>query len=232
MHVDSLVVIFGLFLCSVGIVCTYRSGLGLGPWDVLHKGVSLHTPLTFGQASIITGAVVILIGLMIKVRPGIATILNMLLIGIFIDLQLRSNWLPDMSATQWPLRLLLDVIGVFLMGLGTAFYITPRLGAGPRDGLMLRLHILTRMRISIVRAALELSALTIGFFLGGPVGLGTLIYAFGVGPSIEIGFWLIKKYFPALAPSPSIAPQQHAHTSASDLVPLHQVSHPVDQHSS
>ena len=101
---------------------------------------------------------------MIKVRPGVATILNMLLIGIFIDLQLRSNWLPDLSATQWPLRLLVDVFGVFLMGLGTAFYITPHLGAGPRDGLMLRLNILTKMRISIVRAAIELSALTIGFF--------------------------------------------------------------------
>src|SRR5436305_13013916 len=95
-----VVVTFGLFLCSVGIVCTYRSALGLGPWDVLHKGVSLHTPLTFGQASILTGAVVILVGLMIKIRPGIATILNMLLIGVFIDLQLRSNWLPDLSAIQ------------------------------------------------------------------------------------------------------------------------------------
>ncbi|MGZ3625969.1 MAG: YczE/YyaS/YitT family protein, partial [Ktedonobacteraceae bacterium] len=103
------VVIFGLFLCSVGIVCTYRSGLGLGPWDVLHKGVSLHTPLSFGQASMLTGALVILVGLMIKIRPGVATILNMLLIGIFIDLQLRSNWLPDLSATQWPLRLFVDL---------------------------------------------------------------------------------------------------------------------------
>ena len=226
------VVIFGLFLCSVGIVCTYRSGLGLGPWDVLHKGVSLHTPLSFGQASMFTGALVILVGFMIKIRPGVATILNMLLIGIFIDLQLRSNWIPDLSATQWPLRLFVDVIGVFLMGLGTAFYITPRLGAGPRDGLMLRLHILTGMRILIVRSVIELTALTIGFLLGGTAGLGTLIFAFGIGPSVEIGFWIIKKYFPALAPSPSVAPQQHAHTSESDLVPLHPVSHPVDQHSS
>ncbi len=130
------------------------------------------------------------------------------------------------------LRLIVDVIGVFLMGPGTAFYITPRLGAGPRDGLMLRLHVLTGMRISIVRAAIELTALTIGFFLGGPAGLGTLIYAFGVGPSVEIGFWLIKKYFPFLVPSPAVAHQQHAHTSASDLAPLRPTSHPADQHSS
>src|SRR5215469_8103092 len=150
------VVIFGLFLCSLGIVCTYRSGLGLGPWDVLHKGVSLHTPLTFGQASIATAAVVILIGLLIRIRPGVATILNMLLIGIFIDFQLRNHWVPDLSASPWPWRIILDVVGVFLMGLGTAFYITPRMGSGPRDGLMLRLHVLTRMRISIVRATIEL----------------------------------------------------------------------------
>ena len=226
------VVIFGLFLCSLGIVCTYRSGLGLGPWDVLHKGVSLHTPLTFGQASIATAAVVILIGLLIRIRPGVATILNMLLIGIFIDFQLRNHWVPDLSASPWPWRIILDVVGVFLMGLGTAFYITPCMGAGPRDGLMLRLHVLTRMRISIVRASIELTALTIGFFLGGPVGLGTLIYAFGIGPSVESGFWIIKKYFPALVPSPSTAAQQHAHTLASDLAPLHQASHPVDQRSS
>ncbi len=227
-----VIVIFGLFLCSVGIVCTYRSGLGLGPWDVLHKGISLHTPLTFGQASMAVAAAVILIGLVIKIRPGVATILNMLLIGTFIDLLLRSNWLPDLSATQWPVRLFVDVIGVFLMGLGTAFYITPRMGAGPRDGLMLRLHVLTGMRIAIVRASIELTALTIGFFLGGPVGLGTLIYAFGVGPSVESGFWIIKKCFPALVPSPSTAALQHAHTSESDLAPLHPTSHPVDQHSS
>lgn len=224
--------ILGLFICATGIVCTYRSELGLGPWDVLHKGISLHTFLTFGQASIMVGGSLILIGLLIKVRPGVGTVLNMLLIGVFVDLQLNSHWLPDLGAAPLILRLFVDVLGVFLMGLGTAFYITPRLGAGPRDGLMLRFNVLTRIRIAIVRAVLECSALFIGFLLGGTVGAGTLIFAFGVGPSVEIGFWLLKKYLPNLVPLPSVADRQREHRLASDLVSHHPESHPVDQHSS
>ena len=224
-----LVLIFGLFLCSVGIVFTYRSGMGLGPWDVLHQGISHHTPLTFGQASILVGGLVILVGLLLKVRPGPGTVLNMLLIGLFVDAQLRVNWLPDLGSQPLYLRLVADVFGVLLMGIGTAFYITPRLGAGPRDGLMLRLHTLTRVRIAIVRAAIECAALLIGFFLGGAVGLGTLIFAFGVGPSVEIGFWLTKKLAFIVGPSPVMARLPDKHVLVSDLEPLHPVSHPVDQ---
>ena len=123
-----IILIWGLFLCSVGIVFTYRSDMGLGPWDVLHKGVSLHTPLSFGQASIVVGGLIILVGLCLRVRPGVGTILNMLLIGFFVDIHLRINWLPDLGTTPLLLRLAADVLGVFLMGLGTAFYISPRLG--------------------------------------------------------------------------------------------------------
>lgn len=224
-----LVLIFGLFLCSVGIVFTYRSGMGLGPWDVLHQGISHHTPLTFGQASILVGALIILVGLLLKVRPGLGTVLNMLLIGLFVDAQLRLNWLPDLGSQSLFLRLAADAFGVLLMGIGTAFYITPRLGAGPRDGLMLRLHILTRVRIAFVRAALECSALLIGFFLGGSVGLGTLIFAFGVGPAVEIGFWLTKKLSFIVEPSRAAVRLPDKHVLESDLVPPHPVSHPVDQ---
>ena len=172
----------------------------------------------------------ILGGLLIKVRPGIGTVLNMVLIGIFVDAQLRSNWLPDVSASPFAVRLLLDVIGVLLMGIGTAFYITPLLGAGPRDGLMMRLHLLTHVRIAFVRSAIECSALIIGFFLGGTTGLGTLLFAFGVGPAVEIGFWLTKKLAFIVGPPPVTAAVPGKQTSASDLVPLHRVSHPVDQH--
>ena len=227
-----IVLIFGLFLCSVGIVCTYRSGMGLGPWDVLHQGISRHTPLSFGQASIIVGGVIILVGLLIRVRPGVGTVLNMLLIGLFVDAQLRSNWLPDLGAMPLVVRLLVDALGVLLMGIGTAFYITPRLGAGPRDGLMMRLHVLSHVRIAFVRAAIECSALLIGFLLGGTTGIGTLIFAFGVGPAVEIGFWLTRKLAFIVGPPPVTVPGPDAHTSVSDLVPLRPVSHPVDQHSS
>jgi uncharacterized membrane protein YczE len=188
-----IVVTFGLFLVATGIVCTYRSGIGLGPWDVLHQGISRHTPLSFGAAGITVGALLVLASLLLKVYPGIGTLLNMTLIGIFLDWQLRLNWLPDLSGLPLVSRLLVDVIGVLLLGLGGALYISPHMGAGPRDGLMLRLHALTKKRISIVRATLECSALLIGFLLGGTVGIGTLISAFGIGPAIEIGFGLIKK---------------------------------------
>ncbi|HEX3641702.1 MAG TPA: hypothetical protein VHV10_10455, partial [Ktedonobacteraceae bacterium] len=105
----------------------------------------------------------------------------------------RLNWLPDLSGQPLLLRLLVNIIGVLLSGLGVAFYIAPGMGSGPRDGVMLRLHVLTKRRISIVRATLECFVLLIGFLLGGTVGIGTLIFAFGIGPAIEISFGLIKK---------------------------------------
>src|SRR5690349_2977589 len=103
-----VVAICGLFIMSVGIVCTYRSSLGLGPWDALHQGISRHTPLTFGQSGILVGALIILVGLLLKVRPGVATILNMILIGVFIDLQLHVKWLPDLSTAPVLVRLPVD----------------------------------------------------------------------------------------------------------------------------
>ena len=188
-----LVVIFGLFLFATGTVFIYRSALGLDPWDVLHLGISRHTPLSFGTASIVVGALIILLSLFLKVFPGVATLLNMALIGSFVDLELHFNWLADVSTSSLFVRLLVNVVGVAIVGLGSAFYITPRLGTGPRDGLMMRLHALTKVRIAIVRAVIECSVLIVGFFLGGTVGIGTLIFALGIGPAVEISFNLARR---------------------------------------
>jgi uncharacterized membrane protein YczE len=215
------VLISGLFLCSLGSILTYRSDMGLGPWDVFHKGLSLHTPLSFGQAAIAVGAAIILLGLLLKVRPGVGTVLNMLLIGTFADWLLNSRWLPDFGGAPLFIRLLVNIAGVLAMGLGTAFYILPALGAGPRDGLMLRLHTLTKLRIAFVRAAIELSALTMGFFLGGTVGAGTLIFAFGVGPAVELGFWLTRRYLFWLVPARAKAEPVEISTETPLPVPLH-----------
>ncbi len=189
-----IICIVGLFLFAVGTVFTYRSNMGLGPWDVLHLGISRHTPLTFGQANIVVGAIIILAGLSLRAYPGVATILNMFLVGTFVDLLIHWNFLPDFSSASLLIRLLINAAGVFIVGIGTALYISPHLGAGPRDGLMLRLHALTKQRIAIVRATIEICALVIGFFLGGTVGIGTLLFAFGVGPCVEFGFYVIKKF--------------------------------------
>jgi uncharacterized membrane protein YczE len=216
-----LIVVLGLFIFAVGDVVTYRANVGLGPWDVLHQGISFHTPLSFGTASIVVGALLIVLSLLMKVYPGVATLLNMALIGLFINVLLQMNWLPNLSTQPLLLRLLCDVLGIFLVGLGCAIYIAPHLGAGPRDGLMLRLNVLTKVRIAIVRAALECSALLLGFLLGGSIGIGTLLFAFGIGPCIELGFWLLNWSSTSLGLAPVSAQKPSAQKSASDPVSLH-----------
>ncbi len=215
-----LVVIFGLFLFATGTIFIYRSALGLDPWDVLHLGISLHTPLSFGTASIVVGALIILLSLLLKVFPGVATVLNMVLIGVFVDLELHLGWLASVSTSSFVVRLLVNVVGVAIVGLGSAFYITPQLGAGPRDSLMIQLHKLTKIRIAIVRAVIECSVLAIGFFLGGTVGIGTLIFAFGVGPAVEISFNLAKRlHLAELLHVPSIQLASKQDTTISDVPP-------------
>ena len=145
--------VVGLFLFALGVVLTLRSGLGLGPWDVLHQGISRHTPLTFGQASQLVGAVVIGVGLVLRVRPGLGTVLNMLLIGFFVDRLLAVHVIPLAAPYGLAAQLGMDVAGVLLVGLGSGLYIRAKLGAGPRDGLMLGLHRVTGVRVALARGA-------------------------------------------------------------------------------
>jgi uncharacterized protein len=186
-----LVVLFaGLLLFALGSACTWKAHVGLGPWECFHLGVSLHAPITQGQASILTGAGVIGLSLFLGVRPGVATICNMIFVGLFFDAW--NTVLPDLGGADLVARLALDVSGVLIIGIGSGLYIRARLGAGPRDSLMLALARRSGRRIAIVRAGVELSALAFGFLLGGPVGAGTLIHALGVGPAVEIGFRLFR----------------------------------------
>jgi uncharacterized membrane protein YczE len=180
----------GLFCFAAGVVLTFKSQLGLGPWDCFHLGLSLHLPITVGEASIITGGLVILLSLFLGVRPGVGTIGNMVLIGLFFDLLYPLVPNLDHPALIW--QLAVDVVGVVIVGIGSGLYIKAGLGAGPRDSLMLALTRRTGQRVSLMRALVELSALTIGFLMGGTVGLGTLVFAFGVGPAVELGFRLLR----------------------------------------
>lgn len=211
-----LVVIVGLFFYAFGIVLTYRSGVGLDPWDVFHQGISRHTPLSFGIANIVVGATLIVLTLALKVYPGVGTILNMFLIGSFVDLLLRFNIVPDLGHLALFWRLLLNAAGVGVIGLGTAFYMTPRLGAGPRDGLMMRLHTLTGLRVAIVRTSIEVCVLIIGFLLGGTLGIGTLIFALGIGPAVEGSFYLLKKMMAWLNLAPQDKPIGQVQGSAAE----------------
>jgi len=182
--------VLGLFIFSLGIVFTLHSSLGLGPWDVLHQGLSGRISLTFGQTSILVGGVLILITVLLGERPGLGTVLNMVLIGLFVDAIQWTRLVPEGAGRSVVVRFAMDVGGVAAVGAGSALYIKAGLGAGPRDSLMLGLHRHTGLRVGWVRTAIEVSALIVGYLLGGTVGVGTAIFALGIGPAVDAAFRL------------------------------------------
>lgn len=184
--------LLGLFLFALGTVLTLRAHLGLSPWDVLADGVRLRSPLSFGEAVIAIGFALIALTWLAGIRPGPGTIANMILIGLFEDLLLRSGFLGDVVGATLPLRTITCIGGIILVGLGSALYIGAELGAGPRDSLMLAVARKTRWRIGIARAAVEGTAFLCGLILGGTWGLGTLLFAAGIGPSVDVWFRVFR----------------------------------------
>lgn len=178
----------GLACFSLGLVVTLQSQVGLGPWDVFHQGLSQQLGISFGTASIIVGFAILLLAWALGAKPGIGSVANMALVGAFVDLYLFLGIVPDFAGQPFLLRLLIDCIGVAIVGSGTAIYIKANLGAGPRDGLMLTLARRSGGRVGVIRAAIELAALTVGFLLGGTAGLGTLVFALGIGPAVGLAF--------------------------------------------
>ncbi|WP_374999693.1 YitT family protein [Aeromicrobium sp. CTD01-1L150] len=171
----------GLVLYGVTMAMMVRSTLGLDPWDVFHEGLTQHVPLTFGQVVIATGVVVLLLWIPLRQRPGIGTLLNVIVIGLAADAGLAVIPEPDGIALQ----VLLLVGGVVGNGVGGALYIGARLGPGPRDGLWLGLVERTGRSVRFWRTVLEVTVLAAGFLLGGTVGLGTVLYALAIGPVVQ-----------------------------------------------
>lgn len=178
----------GLAGYSVSIVLMIRSGLGLGPWDALHVGLARLTGVSVGLASIAAGVAIVAGSWLIGIRPGPATLLNMVLIGALVDLLLP--FLPPASGLGWGYAF--HLAGIAVCGLSTGCYIAARLGQGPRDGLILGLSARTRLSVRAVRTAVELSALLLGWAMGAPVGVGTLLFAFGIGPAMQWGMRLFR----------------------------------------
>ncbi len=168
----------GLLLYGTSMAMQVRATLGLNPWDVLHEGITLRTPLTFGMVTAATGVVVLLAWIPLRQRPGIGTVANVAVIAVSVDLALTVLPAPDGLAARGALM----VSGVVLNALATAAYVGARLGTGPRDGLMTGLHQRTGLSIRTVRTVIELTVLSSGWLLGGTVGLGTLLYALAIGP--------------------------------------------------
>jgi uncharacterized membrane protein YczE len=195
----------GLFVFACGIVALLESDLGLSPWDVLSQGISFHTPLSFGTANILVGFVVLSIAWALGQPPGIATVANAVLIGVFIDALTAVAWIDSLDSQPLAVRLGLLLLGLFLFGVGTGFYIGAAMGAGPRDSLMLVLSHRTGARIGLVRAAIELTVLVGGIALGGTFGIGTIAFALLIGPIVEVSFGLLSRS-PLAAPAVNATP--------------------------
>jgi uncharacterized membrane protein YczE len=172
--------IIGLVLFGVGVAFMVVANLGLSPWEVLHQGISFRTGISIGTVAIITGVGVLLLWIPLHERIGIGTVLNVLIIGPVVDVSL---WLlPDQVDMMW-LRWALMVGGTVIIALGSGLYIGAGLGPGPRDGLMTGLAT-KGINVAVARIGIEIAVLIIGHFLGGTVGIGTLVFAFSVGPLV------------------------------------------------
>lgn len=171
----------GLACIGVGIAFTKQANLGLGPWDVLGDGLAQLTGIQLGTASIIVGALVLLLWIPIREKPGVGTVTNILLIGAFTNIALTVV----RSASGVLLQSVWLIAGLLLAGLGSVLYLGSQLGAGPRDGLMLGLSRKTGWSLHLTRTALEVSVLVAGWFLGGAVGVGTVLFALTIGPVIQ-----------------------------------------------
>ncbi|KQY59624.1 hypothetical protein ASD11_08735 [Aeromicrobium sp. Root495] len=177
----------GLWLYGATMALLVEAELGLDPWDVFHQGVEQHVGLSFGQIVIVTGAVLLLLWIPLRQRPGIGTILNVVLIGIAVDVTLA--WLP--TPDELPVRVAFLVLGVVGNGLAGALYIGSGFGAGPRDGLWRGVVARTGLSTRLVRTTLEVLVLAVGFVLGGTVGVGTVLYALTIGPVVQLFLGLL-----------------------------------------
>jgi len=182
--------ILGLFLFALGIVMTMNANLGYAPWDVFHKGMSNILGMSIGNASILLGLVICILVAIAGEKLGAGTLLNMVLIGVFLDLILELKVIPLMKS--FPSGITLMMAGLLIISLGSFFYMGSGFGAGPRDSLMVVLERKTGLPVGVCRALIESSAVLFGWLMGGPVGLGTVIAAFGIGFCIQITFSLLK----------------------------------------
>lgn len=173
--------IAGLVACGTGLALMVLGDLGLGPWEVLHQGLSRRSGIPIGTMGILVGVVVLLGWLPLRQRPGVGTVCNVVLIGVTIDVVLAVAPEPDGLLSRWACLL----VGVLLVGVGSGLYIGAGLGPGPRDGLMTGLAARGHS-LRLVRTGIELSALVAGWALGGTVGVGTVLFAFAIGPLVQL----------------------------------------------
>lgn len=184
-----LLLVLGLAIFGLGDALIIASSLGNAPWSVLAQGISLNLGITIGLATTLVGAIVLLLWIPLRRKIGLGTLLNILVISLFIDIGLHL--FP--ASNDWRIGIGYTFLGIFLVGLGSALYLSCGLGAGPRDGLMTALHELTGVRIGRIRLTLEVAVLTLGALLGGTVGIGTALFAIFIGQSVAICLGVVSR---------------------------------------
>ena len=183
-----LILVLGLFVYGLGVAMTVHASLGIAPWDVFAQGISIQTGLSFGVSTVVVSALVLLAWIPLKVKPGIGTIANAVLIGLFADFWLLV--LPDTSV-YWQ-RMIIFLLGVVIVAIATGLYISSALGSGPRDGLMQGTANALDKPFWMVRTGYEGTVLTLGALMGGQVREGTLIFALSIGYLVQLSMKFFK----------------------------------------
>jgi|TARA_B110000438_G_scaffold225368_1_gene219406 uncharacterized membrane protein YczE len=182
---------FGLTLFGLGEGLLIVSFTGASPWSALAQGISLNIDFSIGAITLFISIGVLFFWIFLNQTPGIGTFFNALIVALMIDLCIKFIPTPE----NYLFQISLALIAVFTVGLGGGIYLVANLGAGPRDGLMIGLQKKTNLPIAVVRAFLEITVVSIGWYLGGTVGIGTLLFAFGIGPAVALGLFIVKKIF-------------------------------------
>ena len=182
---------FGLTLFGLGEGLLIVSFTGASPWTVLAEGISLNVDFSIGTVTFFISLGVLFLWLFLNQKPGIGTLLNALIVAVMIDVSIALIPTPENYISQ----LFLAIFAVLIVGLGSGFYLVANLGPGPRDGLMTGIQRKTNLPIAGVRAFLEITVVSIGWYLGGTVGIGTLLFAFGIGPAVALGLFIVGKIF-------------------------------------
>ena len=184
-----IMLVIGLFLFGIGEAIIIGSGSGVSPWTVLAQGISSKTDLSIGMATFLISIFILIFWVPLKQIPGIGTILNAIIIASAIDLTLGFIPKPELIY----LKILQASFGILIVGIGSGIYLASNLGPGPRDGLMIGLQQKTNTSIPLIRTIIEITAVTVGWFLGGIVGIGTILFVFGIGPCVGVGLTLVEK---------------------------------------
>jgi len=188
--VTLIFLVIGLVIFGLGEALLIAAQVGVSPWTVLAQGLGVQTGISIGWATFVVSIFVLLFWVPLRQTPGLGTLLNAVIISLVIELSLP--WLPQPE--MFLVRVLEAGLGVLVVGLGSGIYLTAQLGAGPRDGLMTGLQRKTGLPIAAVRTGLELTAVSAGWILGGTVGIGTVLFALGIGPSVSLGLYLVAQF--------------------------------------